>query len=108
MLPLPTHAILPLPQRSGDENPSSPSSSSGKRKQQFDNASSDRQRSSPARASNVSDFSNALKAKVKADYGNKCWHCGASPVDVCHIIGNIDETVSTRRRLFRKDTYVPH
>lgn len=108
MFPLPTHAILPLPQRSGDENSSSPSSSSGKRKQQFDNASSDRQRSSPARASNVSDFSNALKAKVKADYGNKCWHCSASPVDVSHIIGNIDETVSTRRHLFRKDTYLPH
>ena len=102
IFPLPTSAILPLPQHSGDENPSSPSSSRGKRKQQFDNASSHRQRSSPSKASNVSDFSNALKAKVKADYGNECWHCGASPVDVCHIIGNRDETVITKRRPFRK------
>lgn len=101
IFPLPPHAILPPPQRPGDGNTSSHSSSSGKRKQQFDNASSVRQRSFPARSSNVSDFSSTLKAKVKADYGNKCWHCGASPVDVCHIIGNRDETVSTRRRLFR-------
>lgn len=74
IFPLPTHTILPLPQRSGDKNPSSSSSSSGNRKKQFDNVSSGRQRSSPAQASTVSDFSNGLKGKVKTDYGNKCWH----------------------------------
>jgi hypothetical protein len=35
------------------------------------------------------------KAQVREQYNNKCWHCGASPADVCHVIGSRDHTVSS-------------
>ncbi|KAH9205433.1 hypothetical protein DL95DRAFT_470587 [Leptodontidium sp. 2 PMI_412] len=40
----------------------------------------------------MSDFNNNTKAQVRNQYNNKCWHCGASPADVCHVIGSRDNT----------------
>ncbi|ESZ90637.1 hypothetical protein SBOR_8971 [Sclerotinia borealis F-4128] len=43
--------------------------------------------------SSTSDFNNNnTKAQVREQYNNKCWHCGASPADVCHVIGSRDNT----------------
>jgi hypothetical protein len=44
---------------------------------------------SRTRVSIMSDFNNNTKAQVREQYN---WHCGASPADVCHVIGR-DNTV---------------
>ena len=95
IFPIPTEAILPPPHRSREET-SSTSSSSRKRRREGDNASETSHVPSLTRASSASDFSTTVKAKVRADYGNKCWHCSASPADVCHVIGSRDDTASVR------------
>jgi hypothetical protein len=104
IFPIPAEAILRPPQRAHEESSSASSSSSGKRKRGLDDASHVSQRPSPTRASSASDFSNTMKAKVRADYRNKCWHCSASPADVCHVIGSRDNTVSIKGHLVRTST----
>ncbi|PVH73131.1 hypothetical protein DL98DRAFT_576444 [Cadophora sp. DSE1049] len=45
------------------------------------------------RVSSVStDFNLNTKAQVRKEYDDKCWHCGASPAEVCHVIGSRDHT----------------
>jgi hypothetical protein len=49
---------------------------------------------SPTGASSTSDFNPNTEAQVRENCNNKCWHCGASPADVYHVIGSRDNTVS--------------
>ena len=92
--PPPPQAVFPIPQRSNTENSSGTSSSGSKRKHAVVDDGSDAGRSR-TRASSTSDFNNNTKAQVREQYNNKCWHCGASPADVCHVIGSRDNTVSS-------------
>jgi hypothetical protein len=48
---------------------------------------------------NTSDFSNGTKAKVKAETRELCWHCDAASIDVCHVIGSRDNSVSSHLKL---------
>ncbi|PBP17488.1 dienelactone hydrolase family protein, partial [Diplocarpon rosae] len=34
----------------------------------------------------------STSAQIREQYNHQCWHCGASPVDVCHVIGSRDQT----------------
>ncbi|PVH75185.1 hypothetical protein DL98DRAFT_593454 [Cadophora sp. DSE1049] len=88
--PHPPQAVFPIPRESNTENSSGTSSSGSKRKRRVVYNGSDIGRSR-TRASRTSDFNNT-KAQVKEQYNNKCWHCGASPADVCHIISSRDNT----------------
>ncbi|PVH68593.1 hypothetical protein DL98DRAFT_522666 [Cadophora sp. DSE1049] len=89
--PPPPQAVFPVPRGSNTENSSGTSSSGSKRKRAVVDDSSDAGRSR-ARASSTSDFNNNTKTQVREQYNNKCWHCGASPADVCHVIGSRDNT----------------
>jgi hypothetical protein len=104
IFPLPTEAIFRQPQQSHIESSSRSSSSGTKRKRgaAIDDGSDRSHQASLTRASSTSDFSNTMKAQLRAEYRNKCWHCGASPADVCHIIGNRDDTVSRAFELSRR------
>jgi len=73
IFPIPTGAILPPPDRAHEETSSISSSSGRKRKREIDKESETSHLPSLTRASSASDFSNTVKAKVRADYGNKCW-----------------------------------
>lgn len=107
IFPLPTEAIFRQPQQSHIENSSRSSSSRTKRKRgaAIDDGSDTSHHASLTRASSTSDFSNTMKAQLRAEYRNKCWHCGASPADVCHIIGNRDNTVSSAFKLSTRKFY---
>ncbi|PQE16465.1 dienelactone hydrolase family protein [Rutstroemia sp. NJR-2017a WRK4] len=39
-----------------------------------------------------SSGSKRKRAVVREQYNNICWHCGASPADICHVIGSRDNT----------------
>lgn len=92
--PPPPQAVFPIPRGFSTENSSGTSSSGSKRKRAVVNDGSDAGRSR-TRVSSTSDFNNNTKAQVREQYNNKCWHCGASPADICHIIGSRDHTVSS-------------
>ena len=91
--PPPPQAVFPIPRGSNTENSSRTSFSGSKRKRAVVDDSSDAGRSR-TRVSSMSDFNNNTKAQVREQYNNKCWHCGASPADLCHVIGSRDNTVS--------------
>ena len=95
IFPLPDAAIFHQPQRT-QETKSSGSSIGSKRKREDvdDERSGTSRRLAPLRPSSTSDFSDTLKTQIRVEYDNKCWHCGASPADVCHVIGSRDNTVS--------------
>ena len=93
LYPPPPQAVFPIPRGSNTENSSGTSSSGSKRKRAVVDDGSDADRSR-TRVSSMSDFNNKTKAQVREQYNNKCWHCGASPADVCHVIGSRDNTVS--------------
>lgn len=57
-----------------------------------------------ARSSSTSDFSSTTKARVRADFQNKCWHCGTKNTDICHVIGDRDHAVSTQKPAERGST----
>ncbi|TKA39991.1 hypothetical protein B0A49_13781, partial [Cryomyces minteri] len=39
----------------------------------------------------MSTFSGSVRDQVaRLDDGSTCWHCGASPTDICHVIGKKD------------------
>jgi hypothetical protein len=53
--------------------------------------------------SSATDFSRRGKERVvQLDDGSTCWHCGASPTDVCHVIGRKDRAVSVYAERFRQ------
>ncbi|OCL02502.1 hypothetical protein AOQ84DRAFT_228931, partial [Glonium stellatum] len=82
--PPPPSAMLPPPVPS-PSNRSASSSSSRKRKREHSDAASS--------ASSTSDFSKSVKQQViRTDNGTTCWHCGASPTDICHVIGKKDRS----------------
>ncbi|KAI9644429.1 hypothetical protein NHQ30_006450 [Ciborinia camelliae] len=72
------------------EASSGTSSPVSKRKRSLADTGDDDTRRCPSRKSNNSDFSVHTKDEIRERYGNKCWHCGASPVDICHVIGSRD------------------
>jgi hypothetical protein len=91
--PPPPAAVFPIPLDPSTDNSSGTSSSGSKRKRTVADDGSDAGRSR-TRVSSTSDFNNNTKAQVREQYNNKCWHCGASPADICHVIGSRDNTVS--------------
>ena len=47
----------------------------------------------------MSTFSSVAKDQIKrlnVGGGQGCWHCGATPADICHVIGKKDNEVSRR------------
>ncbi|KAJ5033155.1 uncharacterized protein L3040_008812 [Drepanopeziza brunnea f. sp. 'multigermtubi'] len=95
--PPPPQAVLPIPRRSNTENSSGTSSSGSKRRRALAEDGSDPARPR-TRVSSTSDFSVNTRAQVREQYNNKCWHCGASPADVCHVIGSRDNTFHEARK----------
>jgi hypothetical protein len=87
MLPPPAHSSLPS---------STSSSSLGKRKR-GDRCYDPRPSSLRRASSNVSSaFSASTKEQVKnLDNGEVCWHCSATPTDICHVITKADREVSS-------------
>ncbi|KAG9245161.1 hypothetical protein BJ878DRAFT_479496 [Calycina marina] len=81
---------------SNTENSLGASFSGSKRKRAIVDDGSDRARSR-TRVSSTSDFNKNTKAQVREQYNNKCWHCGASPADVCHVIGSRDHNFHEAR-----------
>ena len=90
--PPPPSAILPPPVPS-PSNRSASSSSSRKRKREGSDAASS--------ASSASDFSKTVKRQViHTDNGTACWHCGASPTNIYHVIGKKDRSVHLHPKYF--------
>jgi hypothetical protein len=87
--------FFPAPQTPSTNRSSGSSSSGTKRKRvAADDHSDVGTLPSRTRASSTSDFNNNTKVQVRDQYNNQCWHCSASPADVCHVIGSRDNTVS--------------
>ena len=86
ILPPPTMLPPPVPVSAGRPG----SSSSGRKRP--------RQHATPGSSyasSTSSDFSLSVKRKVeRMNDAGSCWHCGARPTDICHVIGKRDHEVS--------------
>ncbi|KAB8277957.1 hypothetical protein BDV30DRAFT_204591 [Aspergillus minisclerotigenes] len=92
--------MLPPPAQ-GNPPSSTSSSSLGKRKRE--NKTSVPRTSSVRRASSNGStaFSASTREQVKSleslDNGDVCWHCAATPTDVCHVITKADREFETYR-----------
>jgi hypothetical protein len=68
----------------------SPCSSSSGRKRKLHNITCN----SYAGSSACSEFSSAVKGRAELITDSEtCWHCGARPTDICHVIGKKDREV---------------
>ncbi|KAK5008198.1 hypothetical protein LTR28_004294 [Elasticomyces elasticus] len=88
--PPPSSAMLPPPVPT--RSPASSSSSHSSRKRKRCEVGGSVASSIASSASSNTRFSKRTKQKVMDLTGGKCWHCGATPVDVCHVIGQRDSS----------------
>jgi hypothetical protein len=49
--------------------------------------------SNSTRSVSDSSFGGIAKGDIKSACGNRCWFCGATPTQACHIIAKGDENV---------------
>ncbi|KAL2349672.1 hypothetical protein BJ546DRAFT_1126454 [Cryomyces antarcticus] len=94
IFPLPPTAMLPppIPSEPAQGSSSASSSSSRKRKRRgvMEEAPASRETRTSSRSS-MSTFSGSVRDQVaRLNDGGTCWHCGASPTDICHVIGKKD------------------
>ncbi|KAL5344740.1 hypothetical protein ACLOAV_010432 [Pseudogymnoascus australis] len=81
--------MLPPPVPS-DTTQTGSSGSSGSKKRKRGQATNRQLTRTSSRSSN-STFSGSTREKVvELDHGGTCWHCRASPTDICHVIGKKD------------------
>ncbi|TKA73643.1 hypothetical protein B0A49_09877 [Cryomyces minteri] len=89
----PPPTMLPPPVPPSTSNRSSSSPGRKRRREREEAAPSSSYAASSA--SSASEFSQATKKKVaRIDDGDTCWHCGARPTDICHVLGKKDRSFS--------------
>lgn len=97
VLPPPPRVVFPIPEPNTEKAPGTLSSGL-KRKRPVGDDDSDAGRSY-GRLRSTSSFNSNTKAQVReqntSTSSDRCWHCGATPVDICYVIGSRDHAVSS-------------
>jgi hypothetical protein len=82
------------------------SASSRKRKREDDEESSTSRRPSlVSERSSGPEFSKSTRRKVENADGGSCWFCQATPVEICHVIGQKDHGVCSPLHCHQQNTH---